>query len=255
MSRLIVHLSDLHFGRIDPATLDPLVASVNELRPDLVAVSGDLTQRARRHEFAQARAFLERLPLPRLVVPGNHDVPLDNPYLRFVSKWSRFREYIEPETEPSHVDDEIAAFGLNTGRALTWKGGRIGVGQIESVRQRFCSVPAGALKILVVHHPMDVPAGWGLSNRVMRSKQAFESWRKCGVDVILAGHVHRAYAGSGEQEAVIVQAGTATSTRGRGEPNSFNVIRVEKAEFTVARQTWREDSGRFEVSEETRFQR
>lgn len=262
MNRVIVHLSDLHFGRVDPAILDPLVQSITDLHADVTAVSGDLTQRARRVEFEQARDFLNRLPGPRIVVPGNHDVPLYNPYRRFVSKWSRFREYINPETEQLWIDEAIAVVGVNTGRALTWKGGRINAVQIESVRRSLCSAPATALKVVVVHHPLDIPRTWAADNQARRAALALEGWAECGVDLILAGHVHRALAEReerllrvGKHRAVIVQAGTATSTRGRGELNSYNAIYVEPALMRVVRQTWNRAKSRFEATHENEFAR
>ncbi|HVW85116.1 MAG TPA: metallophosphoesterase family protein [Bryobacteraceae bacterium] len=262
MTRVIAHLSDLHFGRVDRNTLDPLVSAIDDLRPDVIAVSGDLTQRARREEFREARAFLDRLPGPRVVVPGNHDVPLHNPYSRFVSKWARFREYIHAETEQSYSDDAMVVIGINTARALTWKGGRISFGQMESVRQCFCSATSGALKVLVVHHPIDVPWDWSKANQVLRARRALAQWSDCGVDLILAGHAHQAFAGGasealriGSHRAVIVQAGTATSTRGRGEPNSFNVIRVTARAIEVMRQTWNHEQHRFVQTHEDEFSR
>jgi 3',5'-cyclic AMP phosphodiesterase CpdA len=72
--RVLVHLSDIHFGRVNPSLLAPLVKTINEIEPDLVAVSGDLTQRARSHQFREARAFLDSLPQPQIIVPGNHDI-------------------------------------------------------------------------------------------------------------------------------------------------------------------------------------
>jgi 3',5'-cyclic AMP phosphodiesterase CpdA len=138
MTRTIVHLSDLHFGRIDPAIPDALLRSVREAAPDLVAVSGDLTQRARSVEFLQARDFLDRLPGRLIVVPGNHDVPaIGNPYMRFFAGWRRFRKYIHPDLEQTFADEAMAVVGLNTARALAWKGGRINAEQMESVRQSF----------------------------------------------------------------------------------------------------------------------
>src|SRR3954469_2042372 len=93
--RTIIHLSDLHFGRTDPSVVEPLVATVAELRPDAIAVSGDLTQRARGEQFREARAFLDRLPpVPQIVVPGNHDVPLWNAFKRFAQPLANFRRYI-----------------------------------------------------------------------------------------------------------------------------------------------------------------
>ncbi len=262
MNRVIVHLSDLHFGRIDPATLDPLVESISGLRPDLIAVSGDLTQRARRTEFEQAREFLNRLRAPRVVVPGNHDVPLGNLYLRFVSKWARFREYIGPEVEQSYVDEAMAVIGINTARALTWKGGRINARQTEAVRKCFCAAASTALKVVVVHHPLDIPRSWGRGNRALRSGRALAQWADCGINLILAGHVHRAHVSgsdgsfrTGNHNAVIVQAGTATSTRGRGEPNSFNVIFVDPDQIRVLRKTWNSGAHKFEPTHESVFGR
>jgi 3',5'-cyclic AMP phosphodiesterase CpdA len=262
VKRVIAHLSDLHFGRIDPPTLDPLAAEIAELKPDLIAVSGDLTQRARPQEFEQARIFLDRLPGPRIVVPGNHDVPLHNPYLRFISKWQRFREHIHTDLDQSFTDEELAVAGINTARALTWKSGRIGLGQIENVRRFFAASNAGALRVLVAHHPLDLPQVWHGSDQARRAGSALERWGKCGVDLILAGHAHRAWAGGGAEtlrlanhRAVVVQAGTATSTRGRGEPNSFNVIEVGREEIIVVRKTWQPDRRRFAQTHEDRFAR
>src|ERR1043165_359659 len=106
--RTLVHLSDLHFGRIDPAIIDPLIETVRGLNPTLVAVSGDLTQRARSEQFKEARAFLDALPSPQIVVPGNHDVPLHNVFARFFQPLTKYRRYITPDLEPFHADDELA---------------------------------------------------------------------------------------------------------------------------------------------------
>jgi Calcineurin-like phosphoesterase len=123
--RTILHLSDLHFGRVDPTTLDPLVNAACEIRPDVVAISGDLTQRARRGQFRQAREFLDRLPGTPIVVPGNHDVPLYNVAARFLFSLSNYRRYISDDLEPFYSDGEIAVAGINTAHSRTFKSGRI----------------------------------------------------------------------------------------------------------------------------------
>src|SRR5882724_10264204 len=127
--RTLVHLSDLHFGRVDERLVEPLIAAVTEIDPDLVAVSGDLTQRARSHQFREARAFLDALPQPQIVVPGNHDVPLHNVFTRFVRPLDKYKGYITDDLQPVYQDNEIVVVGVNTARSLTIKGGRINENQ------------------------------------------------------------------------------------------------------------------------------
>jgi 3',5'-cyclic AMP phosphodiesterase CpdA len=258
--RTIVHLSDLHFGRIHGPTLQPLIRSISEIEPDLVAVSGDLTQRARVNEFKEARAFLDALPSPKIVVPGNHDVPLYNPLLRLLQPLERFKRYITDELSPMHIDDEIAVLGVNTARALAVKGGRINKEQIAGICAQLCGLAEKLTKIIVTHHPFDVPEGFGENGLVGQSRRAMEQFAKCGVDVFLAGHLHRTYAATTAARynvegfsALIIQAGTATSSRGRGESNSFNVIRIAPPAITLEKHTWQADSEKFSVSETGRF--
>ena len=131
--RVIVHLSDIHFGRVDPATIEPLASAITRRSPDLLAVSGDLTQRARRREFAAARSFLDALPFPRLVIPGNHDVPLHNVFTRFLTPLARYRRAITDDLSPVHRDDEMIVVGVNTARSWTWGEGRINAKQVDDV--------------------------------------------------------------------------------------------------------------------------
>jgi predicted MPP superfamily phosphohydrolase len=123
--RTIVHLSDLHFGRVNPALIDPLITTVREVGPDLVAISGDLTQRARSYQFRQARAFLDALPKPQIVVPGNHDVPLHNIFARFFEPLTKYKRYITDDLQPVYQDEEMVIVGVNTARSLVFKGGRV----------------------------------------------------------------------------------------------------------------------------------
>src|SRR5215207_3047670 len=138
--RTIVHLSDLHFGRIDTALLEPLRRRVHELAPCVTVVSGDLTQRAKPEQFRDARRFLDTLPGAKIVVPGNHDVPLYNVFQRFFTPLSKYRRFISSETQPKYIDDEIAVVGLNTARSLVFKGGRVNEEQVEYLRSSLCSL-------------------------------------------------------------------------------------------------------------------
>ncbi len=212
---MLAHLSDLHFGSIEQATLEPLRSRLAALRPDLVVVSGDLTQRARGRQFREARAFLDSLPRPRLVVPGNHDVPLYNVLARFLAPLRGYRRNIAAEEEPAYVDDEIAVLGVNTARSLVFKGGRVSERQLARVAREFRN--PHRVRIVVSHH-------------------ACEQLQRPPVDVLMSGHLHDSRTSS--RGTVLVQAGTATSTRRRDEANSFNVLRVDGDRVEVEEQVF-----------------
>ena len=245
MSRTLAHLSDIHFGAVDPLILDPLIAAVRKIAPHVVVVSGDLTQRARPAEFLEARAFLDRLPQPQIVVPGNHDVPLYNLYGRFVERLESYQRYITPDLEPEYVDDEVAVLGTNTARSLTWKGGRVNARQIARIKERLHRLSSAVTKIVVTHHPFDLPPGFSDQHLVGGARMAMGHLAEGGADLLLAGHMHVSsvchtvlrYQIAGHS-ALVVQAGTATSTRGRGEINSFNCIRIEPGFIRIERWTW-----------------
>ena len=243
--RTVIHLSDLHFGHLDRSLLEPLRQTIRELTPHAVVVSGDLTQRAKPEQFREARAFLDTLPRPQIVVPGNHDVPLYDVFRRFVNPLGRYRRYIDDDLEPMHRDEEIVIVGINTARSLTFKGGRINEEQVERIRAKLCALDESITKIVVTHHPFDMPDTWDDDQIVGRARMAMEMFSRCGADILLAGHVHISHAGDTTARykihgfaALIVQAGTATSTRGRGEANSFNALRIAGREVRVERYTW-----------------
>jgi 3',5'-cyclic AMP phosphodiesterase CpdA len=239
--RRIVHLSDIHFGSVDMAVADRAAEKVNMLSPDVVVVSGDLTQRARSKEFRAARIFLDELPLPQIVVPGNHDVPLYNVYHRFAKPLDKFRKYITDDLTPAYIDDEIAVVGINTARSMAIKGGRINERQVAAIKRQFGQLPDDTLKVIVTHHPFDLPEGHKGRDIVGRAEKLMSTIADCGADVFLAGHLHMSHFGNTAKRyklengraALVIQAGTATSTRARGEAHSFNVIEFEHPMLTV----------------------
>jgi 3',5'-cyclic AMP phosphodiesterase CpdA len=260
--RTLIHLSDLHFGRVDPMIVTPLLDFIRATNPDLVTISGDLTQRAGTPEFQSARRFLDAIPFPQIVVPGNHDVPLYNLFSRFLRKLDRYQCFIGADLEPFYRDAEIAVSGVNTARALTWKNGRISRQQLENLRARFAKVPATNVKIVVTHHPFDLPEGVSGDHVVGRARLAMKTLAECRVDLLLAGHFHVGATGhtatryrTENYSALIVSAGTSTSTRGRGQPNSLNVILIDGAKITIARQTWRPGRGVFDRLSTEQFSR
>lgn len=260
--RTLLHLSDLHFDRIDASLLDPLCAFAGKLAPDLVVVSGDLTQRARTAQFEHARHFLDTLPQPQIVVPGNHDVPLHDVVSRFVRPLEKFRRIVTNDVLPTYVDKEIGVIGIDTSRSLTFKGGRINQRQIDGLVAAFGAMPAGLIRIVVSHHPFDLPDTPHTRDLVGRAPLAMAAFARSGIDLLLAGHLHTSQVGNTAARyptenyaALVVQAGTATSTRARGESNSFNVIRIASPCIDIERFQWRPQTRSFAAVVLTRYER
>jgi 3',5'-cyclic AMP phosphodiesterase CpdA len=241
--RTIAQISDLHFGRHSAAAAEDLLASLRAVDPDLVVVSGDFTQRARRVEFIQARKFLDRISQPKLVLPGNHDMPLFDLFRRFVTPFASYHHYISPAglTGDLFRDEEIAVIGLNTARRLTHKSGRISIEQISLIRRTFADAPREVFKALATHHPLGFPKGERPLGLAGRSAPALEAIAAAGVHLLMSGHHHRALSGDmeigmgAEGSVLILHAGTAISTRVRGtEGNTYNLIRVAGNRLSVS---------------------
>jgi 3',5'-cyclic AMP phosphodiesterase CpdA len=240
--RTIAQISDLHFGRHDAAAAADLLTSLRACGPDLVVVSGDLTQRARRAEFIQARHFLDQISAPKLVVPGNHDMPLYDLLRRFTTPFAKFRHFISPIglTGDLFRDEEIAVLGLNTARRFTHKSGRISTEQIARIRRTFSDAPREVFRALATHHPLGFPMGERPREVAGRSGPALEAIAAAGVHLLMSGHYHRALGGNQEVDigvkgsVLVLHAGTAISNRIRGtEGNSYNLIRVAGPRLSV----------------------
>lgn len=261
--RRLAHISDLHFGRIDDAVVEGLVADLNADRPDLVVVSGDLTQGARTSEFRAARRFLDRLVSPWMAVPGNHDISPYHLVQRFFDPFARFRRYIQKATEPVFQDEEIAIVGINSVRAmlleLNWAHGSLSRGQMERAEARFREMPPSLFRIVVAHHPFLPPSEEPTVRTVGRAAEALDRFERAGVKLTLSGHLHRGYARflepvlsdghiadvrareperAATRSLLVVQAASATSTRLRGEPNAYNHIRIEDGLASIEPRIW-----------------
>ena len=247
----IVHLSDLHFGAHDERLVEGVDWSVDQLKPDLVVISGDFTQRARTEQFKEACAFLEGLRERGhevLGVPGNHDVPLYDVLRRFLSPLTRYRRFIDETLCPFIELPGVAVLGVNTARSLTFKDGRVSEGQVEFIRETFARTPQEAVRVLVTHHPLlALTVGDQVERAIGRHELALDAIQDAGVDMLLAGHNHHASsqdAGDLVTRAggtLVVQAGTATSTRVREQEQSFNSIDIGHGSVTITIHAWKGD--------------
>ena len=261
MTRL-VHLSDLHFGAHDERLVAAVEQALDALKPDLTVISGDFTQRARTEQFRDACEFLGRLRdrgHEVLGVPGNHDVPLYDVLRRFLSPLARYRRFIDESLCPFVELPGVAVLGINTARSLTFKDGRISCDQVEFVRETFALTTDAVVRILVTHHPLfALEVGEQVERAIGRQELALDAVEDSGVDMLLAGHAHHASsqdAGDLVTRAggvLVVQAGTATSTRVRHQEQSFNTIDVAHAEdVTITVNAW--DGAGFEPTDARRY--
>lgn len=254
----IFHISDIHFGPMHAAEVSEAVLEVVERkRPDLVAISGDLTQRAKSGQFRQARAFVDRLPVPWIAVPGNHDVPLYRVWERAFKPFGAYQRHFSDDLEPVLELEGLLVVGINTAFNWTMKEGRILRSRLREVAALLDAAPEGTVKLVVAHHQL-VPAPRFDNQRVVRGAyEAVDLFNRLGVDLVLSGHLHQTYIStseafypSGRRPFLILHAGTTTSHRGRGcerRRYTCNWVRLGEAEVEISHLAWQPDERRFAV--------
>lgn len=252
MTRLL-HLSDLHFGRDRPELAEPLLKTIATLNPDLVVISGDFTQRARISQFERAARFLDRLSAPWLAVPGNHDTPLDNLWVRLLMPWRRYRRAISRQLEPRFANDRVVVTGVNTADPLAWQRGKLSERRVARACAGFAEAGDRA-RIVVLHHPLQ--HGPDEAKRPPRGAgRALGRLADCGAQIVLSGHLHSTVVAPfrAQPGLLFVQAGTGLSNRLRGEPNTFNLLDIAPGAVTV--ETWEAEDTVFEPRAAGHFQR
>lgn len=254
MSKLL-HLSDPHFGTERPEVLSALSAFVSKLRPNVLLLSGDITQRARQSQFESAARFVESLGVQRvLVIPGNHDIPLFDPLARVFAPYANFERAFGRELEPSFESPELLVVTVNTTRPRRHKHGEVSEAQIQRVEQRLRGARPEQLRIVATHQPVQVIRASDVNNLLRGSERAAPRWCEAGADLLLGGHIHLPYVQPLSERfprlsrrTWTVQAGTAVSHRVRGDdPNSVNVVLYGGNEgCTVERWDYTAESGEF----------
>lgn len=254
--RRVLHISDVHFGPPHlPRLSREILSLVEARRPDLVVISGDLTQRAKPEQFRQARAFVDSLPVPSLTVPGNHDVPLWRVWERLFAPYGAYRKHFDSELEPIFQDDELYVVGINTAHGLTFTGGRIEARRLERAAERLARAPEKLLKIVVAHHHLIPPPRFGTQKVLSNAAAAVDLFSSAGVDLILSGHQHQSFIANSEEfypkgrpPVVILHSGTTTSNRGRGSEKDKNTcywIEADAELIRVSLLRWEEPESRF----------
>ena len=226
---VVLHISDTHFGTELPPVVDALVALAAQQHPDLVVLSGDITQRARPSQFRAAKAFVDRLGAPLLAVPGNHDIALFDLWSRLTSPYARYTKAFGGNLEPVHASSDLLVIGVNTTRAWRHKNGEVSSVQIERVAKLLNAASPQQLRLVVVHQPAAVVRAQDAVHRLRGHGEALRRWALAGADLVLGGHIHLPFTlplHGLARRLWAVQAGTAVSARTRsGVPNSVNILR------------------------------
>lgn len=226
---VLLHISDTHFGTEQPPVMQALVTLATQLRPDMVVLSGDITQRARPDQFRTAKAFVEQLGAPVLAIPGNHDIALFDLWARLTRPYARYAAVFGGDLEPVYSSHDLLVVGVNTTRAWRHKNGEVSMSQIDRVAKLLHVASARQLRVVVVHQPVAVIRQEDRTNLLHGHETATRAWSAAGADVVMGGHIHLPYTLALQglaRHTWVVQAGTAVSSRIRaGAPNSVNVLR------------------------------
>jgi 3',5'-cyclic AMP phosphodiesterase CpdA len=226
---VLLQISDTHFGTEQPQVVEAVVALAAQERPDVVVLSGDITQRARPAQFRAAKAFADRLGAPVLAVPGNHDIALFDPWARLTRPYARYARAFGADLEPMHASPDLLVLGVNTTRAWRHKHGEVSAAQIDRVATQLSAASPQQLRLVVVHQPAAVAQADERSNLLRGHHAALQVWSAAGADLVLGGHIHLPYVMALDglaRRLWVLQAGTAVSSRTRpGIPNSVNILR------------------------------
>ncbi|WP_029085884.1 metallophosphoesterase family protein [Brevundimonas aveniformis] len=241
----IIQLSDVHFGAENKAAVAAATAYCQAEQPDLVLITGDITQQGYRREFEAAAGWLSELPDPVFVIVGNHDVPYWSLADRVFHPWQMFEQTTgHPAHDHEFVGDGFMVRGVTTARGWqarpNWSKGVIDLEQTQRAAQALKASDPSTLRILACHHPLVEMIGAPMTGEVKRGPEAAQIFAEARVDLIMTGHVHVPFAlpiGVGITGCHAVGCGTL-SERERGFPPSFNVVTWDDANITVTAMGW-----------------
>lgn len=255
---VLLQISDPHFGTVQPSVAEALVQLALEQSPDLLVLSGDITQRARPEQFDAARAFCDRLAIPAMLsLPGNHDIPLFNLWQRAFSPYAGYLRAFGPLIETGLQTPAMRVIGVKTTRRWRHKNGQVSAAQIKRVVAELQDATSAQLRVVVLHQPVMVLRAEDEHDRLRGWEPAVRAWAAAGADIVMGGHIHLPYVREMSSQVAgldrriwCVQAGTALSSRVRREaPNSVNLLRHASGQRScwVERWDYAGASGRFEL--------
>ncbi|WP_133137441.1 metallophosphoesterase family protein [Legionella rowbothamii] len=235
----IIHISDLHFGMHDPDIIEPFIEDLALLKPEIIIISGDLTQRARAEQFQQLSEFLQRLGAPQLIVPGNHDIPMDNLFLRFYHPFKRFKTYVSPNLEMSYENEEVKILGVNSATPYKVKDGILSAKTLTRINNHF-STNSTQLNILFFHHNLKYFSG--MHHPLNNATEFLEYLKESPIHVVCTGHLHysnlKLITKKQGTPCALLHAGSLCCQRTRDENNSFYFINTEQLRCSINRRIY-----------------
>lgn len=230
----VLHISDLHFGRIHPPAIESLKSFLRNQKTkfDLVIMTGDWTQRARTSQFTEAAQFISELQIPVLSVPGNHDIPVYNFLARTFGPLANYQKYIAPLTSDIFADSELSVVGLRTPSYSRTVEGVLRKEDLERAKAAFTNSKPGALRIIACHHPLVQPE----TQTPLRPRKRVQELINLKPHIVLSGHSHLNWvevAKIDDHPVLHISAGSAVSSRLRGEVNSFHTLEVHDGKVRI----------------------
>jgi len=260
MTRIAL-LADLHFGSVPAGLAEVLRLELVRAAPDVIVVAGDLTMRSRSREFSEGRAWLETLPAPLMLLPGNHDLPVWNVFERFANPFARYARATGAPLMPVFEDAGCFILGLNTTASwhphFQWQEGVARRTDVMAAQKLLTAAPLGKLRIVATHHPLFKVERLPRARPARRFKQALTMLAQENVEVLMHGHLHQQYAlrcRHGHTQFLTIGAPTALSSRVRGEPNGYWLIEAGGDGFSLTLHRLTED-GAFAADEPVGFPR
>ena len=225
----IIQISDLHFGFHNPLIIEPFLKDLSQLKPDLILISGDLTQRAKISQFKSLKIFLDCLPVPLLIVPGNHDIPLHNLFLRLLNPFKHYKHYVSPHLDMSFSNKEVNILGVNSVTPLKIKDGKLPKKTIQRIKSHF-SKDSGQLNILFFHHNLNYFSG--MHHPLNNAEEFINYLKESPIHIVCTGHLHyctvKVITKNKHGNCIILHAGSLLCRRGKDKLNSFYVIDTQQ---------------------------